>query len=179
MGFLDIYENGFTAYNCGILLMCPFLPEETRKAIYPVVACTSWAILTSFHTGAFIETNVFDRLAQKYNMHRRVWDMGNFICHVMPTIAVTYWQPSSISYYHGIIGACMNYSWVLLVTNGTYILDRVYIPCEKHSWYKMISVSLLTELITPYVYNHGNRIINGCNSLAYNLVKLYRNKRLL
>ena len=159
MGFLDIYETGFTSYNCAVLCSIPFLPKETREALYPIVACTSWGIMTSFHSSTFWVTDVFDKFAARYNLSRRNWNFGNFIVHIVPPIITTVWQPKSISNYHGIIASLMNYSWILLASKGTYILDRVYIKCPATTWYKMISVSLITELITPSVFNLSKRIV--------------------
>lgn len=146
------YDIGYTAYNCCGLLLCPFIPEELRRALYPVIACSSWGILTTFHAGALIDATVFDRLAKKYRLCRGQWDFLNFVSHLVPTIVVSYWQPLSISHYHGVISACMNYSWILLVSKGTWILDRVYVPCEKKTWYTLVPLLLITELMTPFVY---------------------------
>tara|TARA_X000001036_G_scaffold324387_2_gene302934 strand:- start:4820 stop:5317 length:498 start_codon:yes stop_codon:yes gene_type:complete len=153
MGFLDIYETGYTTYNCALLAICPFLPEETRKAIYPVITCTSWGIFTSFHSSIFMETAIFEKLASRYNVNKTLFNLGNFITHLVPAATVSWLQPQSIQNYHGVISSCMQYSWILLVTKGTYLLDRVYVPCKKNSWYKMISISLLTQLATPLIYN--------------------------
>ena len=179
MGFFDIYEMGYTSYNCAFLAICPFLPKNVREAIYPVIKCTSWAVLTGFHCSWFMDKTVFKRLAEKYGLSLKAWNFSNILCHVVPTMIVTYYPPKSISNYHGIIAACMNYSWVATVTKGTYILDRIYVPFDPKHWFAMISVSMTTNLCVPWVCNNLPYFIYRCNQTVSKYFLLYRNNRLI
>ena len=148
--FFPDLESGFTRWN---LLFSSIVMTGTVPQIYPIVFCTSWGIFVSFNVAPLLDKKAFRNLATILNMRSMFvfHIVCNFAAHAMPYALMCMYPPKKMRWWSGVIAASAHLGWGVLVSKGTMLLDKVYVPMRPEFWALMWSSAIMTELSVPFV----------------------------
>eukprot|EP00055_Hartaetosiga_balthica_P009618 m.38726 g.38726 ORF g.38726 m.38726 type:complete len:180 (-) comp6815_c2_seq1:74-613(-) len=146
---------GYTQWNCTSVLLVSLFGIE---ALMPLVLCSCIGVVTSFHLGFFLEPTGVARLIKQNNLPSG-WRFHviNSIIHVGPVFWMGWLVMSrslDVRLADGLWAACLHLSWGLFQTKGTLLLDKVYAPMSRFSWYAMWTTAVTSEIIlTPWFFD--------------------------
>ena len=111
-----------------------------------ISACTSWGTLVSFTLGRLLDWSAYDRLRNKINVSFEVFWFGNVVLHVIPILMVGI-VPEDVTFEHGFMSAFIHVYWAISETDGSMVLDEVYVPMEAWHWKLLLISAFATEAI--------------------------------
>eukprot|EP00056_Hartaetosiga_gracilis_P020502 m.19838 g.19838 ORF g.19838 m.19838 type:complete len:199 (-) comp8506_c0_seq1:228-824(-) len=146
---------GYTQWNCASVLLVSVFQIET---LMPIVLCSCIGVVLSFHLGFLLEPDGVARLIKQNNLPTG-WKFHilNSLIHVGPALWMAYLVSScpsvDVALSDGLWASCLHLTWGLFQTKGTLLLDKVYAPMARWSWYAMWVTAVLSEsLLTPWLF---------------------------
>lgn len=150
----SMYANGFTRIVI-FWQIASSLNRPVLEAIYAMAAVSSWAALISFHVVLLVDQGAHKRLADHVGSPLVAFSLGNLIVHGFPCLVAVYYPPQFLNIYSGIGAAAAQITWGLAQTignkSGLFVLDEVYAPCPKKTWWSLWIVALVVNIVYPFV----------------------------
>lgn len=143
-------NSGFTRWN---LFFYPIMATGIFPQIYPIMFCTTWGVFVSFNSAPLLDSNAFRSLAHALEMKNMLMFhvVYNFAAHGLPCVFLIIYPPNVMYWWSGIFAACLHAGWGAYVSNGTMLLNEIYIPLRPEFWALMWSSAIITELIAPFI----------------------------
>ena len=84
-----------------------------------------------------------------------IFSIGNLVVHGLPCVVAVYYPPKYLNLYSGIGAVIAQVTWGLAQTidnkAGLFVLDEVYAPCPKKTWWSLWIVALVVNLLYPFI----------------------------
>ena len=136
----------FTKVNLILLSCCP-----TVHRLYPYITCSTWGILVSFNLAYILNPKAMIKFNEKQN--NKLF-LGNVITHLIPATFTLIFPPKKkMKLRNGIGAAAIHLTWGAWVSGGTLILNKQYYNLPNNHWYILWFSAILTELLTPKIFN--------------------------
>ena len=143
-------NSGFTHWN---LLFYSIMSTGIIPKLYPIIFCTTWGVFVSFNIAPLLYKDAFCCLATTLKIESMIkfHVVYNLIGHCMPCIFLMVFPPKKMYWWSGIVAAGLHLSWGAIVTKGTMLLDKIYIPMRPSFWAVMWSSAVITEIAAPFL----------------------------
>ena len=138
-------HRSFTRINLTLFSCCAIVPS-----LYPYITCTTWGVLVSFNLTYLINPKAMIEF-NKQNDGKLI--IGNIVTHIIPAGFTLLYPPKKIKFKNGLGGALFHITWGLVASSGTLILNKHYTTLPPKQWYILWSTAILTELLTPNLFN--------------------------
>ena len=113
---------------------------------------TTWGVATSFSVAFVLDPTVYVRMRRRRGWSLTTFVLGNLLLHFVPLV---YPPPLSrpLTWWDGMRSAVMHLSWALTESNGSLVLDDIYVSLSPLFWGVCFITSTITEVVlVPLAY---------------------------
>jgi hypothetical protein len=142
--------------NIYLVLMCLGFMMGFESSLWSVVCSLAFGSTVAFSVVPVFDETAFQRIRMKNGFSMPVFYFGHILLHILPCIFFIYNPPLSVSIFHTWLAHIIQLSWAFII-HGSIFLDNVYVPLQRHVWYKMWAITLVCHYLPLFTHRWGGR----------------------
>ena len=101
----------------------------------------------SFNLAGVLDASAFPRFANAKGLSMAQFRICNVCLHYIPCLMTILVPPRGVLFGHGVIAMTIHVGWAAAVSNGTLLLDDLYVPLDPSVWCALWVSAALTEAV--------------------------------